>query len=275
MVLRAAPFVQEACEVVAILAVSSTREAKMSDLSGDPSRMLSNLERATVPKEFFLLAAFTLLIDLTVDRLHGNGLIFYAQHPDAVRYSFLLEVFLIFVAYSFLTSLIAPLVSHFVTSFLLEVASPLWDRLRAAIGSSEPAESTRPSHEYVLLGQLSNKVHRTCDTGYYAKLLEKEQGIESEREDEARSHRLFASAAFFACAADLLFGNANSLFNIGVGYAGWTAALMWTALALSAVNAFGFVFQDYRPRWVYCPTLAEELAPKDPPAYLRGLPPAH
>jgi len=235
--------------------------------------MLSNLERATVPREFFLLAAFTLLIDLTVDRLHGNGLIFYAQHPDAVHYSFLLEVFLIFVAYSFLTSLIAPLVSHFVTSVLLEVASPIWDKLRAAIGSSEPAESTRPSHKYVLLGQLSEKVHRTCDTGYYGKMLEKEQGIEIEQEDEARSHRLFASAAFLACAADFLFGNANSLFNLGVGYAGWSAGLMWTALGLSAINAFGFVFQDYRPRWIYCPSLAEELAPKDPPAYLRGRPP--
>ena len=244
----------------------------MSDLSGDPSRMLSSLERATVPKEFFLLAAFTLLIDLAVDRLHGNGLIFYTQHPDAVHYSFLLEVFLIFVGYSFLTSLIAPVVSHFVVDLLLAFASPLWSRLRTAMASADSTRGTRPSHEHVLLGQLSKKVHQTCDTGYYFKLLEREQEVEREQQESERSHRVFASAAFFACAADLEFGNANSLVNIALGYATWSAWLMWITLGLSALNAFGFVFQDYRPRWVYCPTLAEELAPEEPPPYMRGRP---
>jgi hypothetical protein len=243
----------------------------MSDLSGDPSRLLSNLERASAPKEFFLLAAFTLLIDLSINQLHGSGLIFYTQHPDAVRYSFLLEVFLIFVGYSFLTSLIAPGVSHLVTSLLLEFASPLWSKLQQTLAGNTSAGDRLPPHGHVTLWQLSSKVHEERDTGYYFKLLEREEEAARDSQQEAHSRRLFASAAFFAFAADFGFGDAGSLAHVALAYATWSAWLVWIALILAALNAFSFVFEDYRARWVYCPSLAEELAPDGPPAYLRSL----
>jgi len=243
----------------------------MSDLSGDPSRMLSNLERATAPKEFFLLAAFTLLIDLSIDQLHGSGLIFYAQHPEAVQYSFLLEVFLIFVGYSFLTSLITPGVSYLMTSLLMELASPLWSKLQQTLAGDTSAGDRLPPLGHVALSQLSRKVHEERDTGYYFKLLEREEEAVRDTKQEALSRRLFASAAFFAFAADFGFGNASSLTHIALAYATWSAWLVWIALILAALNAFGFVFEDYRTHWVYCPSLAEELAPERPPAHLRGL----
>ena len=243
----------------------------MTDLSGDPSRLLSSLERATAPKEFFLLAAFTLLIDLSIDRLHGNGLIFYTQHPDAVRYSFLLEVFLIFVGFSFLTSLIAPVASRVVAGLLLEVASPLWAKLQGALTNDSSKRARQLPLGHVWLWQLSRKVHGERDTGYYFKLLERETEAVREIRQEARSRRLFASAAFFACAADFGFGDAHSLVNVAFAYAIWSACLVCIALVLAALNAFGFIFEDYEARWVYCPSLAEELAQEKPPAYLHGL----
>jgi len=243
----------------------------MSDLSGDPSRMLSNLERATAPKEFFLLAAFTLLIDFSIDQLHGTGLIFYTQHPEAVKYSFLLEVFLIFVGYSFLTSLITPAVSYLMTSLLLAFASPLWSKLQRRLAGNPTAGDRLPPHGHVALSQLSRKVHEERDTGYYFKLLEREEEAVRANLQEAHSRRLFAAAAFFAFALDFGFGGAGSLTHAALAYATWSAWLVWIALIVAGLNAFGFVFEDYRTHWVFCPPLAEELTPDRPPVYLRGL----
>jgi hypothetical protein len=127
----------------------------MSDTNTEPSKFLSSLESATRSDTFFLLATFTLLVDSALIYIHGYGLIYQVQHPDEIKLSFGLELYLLFVAFSFVMAI----VMKFITPFTSEIVLLFWhiknlisDGFRSlGVRSREDSEPTPRRYGCVIL----------------------------------------------------------------------------------------------------------------------------
>lgn len=236
----------------------------MSDQTAEASKFLPSLENAVTRKYFFLLAAYTLWVDSALLRIQGQGLLDYAQSPEGLKSSFALAVFLLFVLFSFLMTLVMPPLLYFMDEVVLNLVwSPLvdfWSWLVSRLGferSVHVDNDTGPGRGYVRLHELSKKAHATREA-YYLDLLKLEVDQRAAERQADYITRFFAGSTLMMATYNFCFQNAHSLLNRCadfLGDRGWG----WALLLLIAANTFGFLFASYKASWVYCPPLWEEL----------------
>ena len=165
----------------------------------EPSKLLPSLESATKCRTFFLLATFTLLIDSTLILFHGKGLIHHTQHPDDFKLAFGLELFLLFVLFSFSMALIMP----FIAPLMTLAATVGWEikcKVESLIESFWPSDDSNEGHSrfkrnygYVLLSELKIKAFKSMDS-FYLTLYKEELQKQPNSIIEDRELRFFASA---------------------------------------------------------------------------------
>ena len=228
---------------------------------GEPGKAISNLEKALVPHNFLLMAIFTLLVDSSLLKLHGLGLLDYTINSDRIKPSFALEVFLLFVGYSFLMAILLPFISHFSNEFYLELIWRPWRSfgfwLEKIFRFESRTLNEKPSSEYVSYIELKIAAHTQKDS-YLLDLYWREEKIRNTARTASLNFQLYSVGALLVMGVNYYMSGNSSLLNriaIYLGSEYWiTAALAWIGFC-----AFGLQFFLKEERWVYCPSLAREL----------------
>jgi hypothetical protein len=189
----------------------------MSEQTTEPSKFLPSLKSATQSDTFFLLATFTLLIDSALIYIHGQGLIHHVQYPDEFKLAFALELYLLFVAFSFVMALIMP----FIVPLTSQVVYWIWT-IKESIGDairkiwrtrSDDAFPRRDTkHGCVSISDLKTKAFSTMEP-YYLNLYKEQKQRQSKISKRKFDLRFMASAAFAAGFLNFTVSGRHSLLN--------------------------------------------------------------
>lgn len=239
----------------------------MSEANLEPNKFLANLENSMQSKTFCLLATFTLMVDSALIAIHKHGLIFYVVQPEQIKWGFGLELFLLYVCFSFLMSFVLPIATYIVSEFAFlfceigsGVMSPLIRMLSFSNNDSyEEDAATRP-WDCVLMLELRKKAFDTMDPCYlnlYQKENEKYHNTERNQFflRSVATATLLAALWNFIMYPDLgLLGNVANFFG--------SVFYIFGLFVIIGLVAFSHLTFPYKIRWIECPSLANELREK-------------
>ncbi len=233
----------------------------MSEAMGEPGKAVSNLEKAIVPHNFLLMAIFALLVDSSLLKLHSFGLLDYIANSERLKPSFALEVFLLFVGYSFLMAILMPLISYFSNSLFLQLVWSPWKGfehwLEKQFGSAQRTSDEKPSFDWVSFYDLRKAAHSQKDQ-YLLDLYWREEKKKNTERIESLNFQLYSVGALLVMGVNYWMSGNSSLLNRLTLYLGseyWIyAVLLWVGFC-----AFGLQFFLKDAHWVYCPSLAREM----------------
>ncbi|WP_124470766.1 hypothetical protein [Burkholderia ubonensis] len=240
----------------------------MSDHSDSTVKSLgifSTLQAATETKFFLLSASFTLLIDNALLILREPGLIDLAKRSDSLTTSnFTLQVILIFVAFSFLSSLAIPIsVSIFDQIYINTIGSWITS-LDVYLDNKIGVEKKFPQREvnYVRPWELRDEAHRSMEKYYLDLYKEYTSTWNKTREDMMQ----FALHAFFCLSmlsASLYLSHKGkkSIANAVTDYFG-TSTPIWISLLFLAIMVIARFYLTKDTEWIYCPNLYDKIEAK-------------
>lgn len=228
--------------------------------------IFSTLQAATKAKFFLLAASFILLVDNVLLQLKQPGIFDLVAKKEVLEGSNLpLKAILIFVAFSFLTSMILPI-----------LAIVFDEVLRITVGNGQIAldsymnklfkvedKSLNREHDCVLLHELRRKAHESKES-YYINLYDKHRKLQ----EESRASMFEFAMYSFYCLAMLTFNfyigqsNKKATSMILADYFESSAVIWYSIAALIVMVGYRF-FTSYRPEWIYCPSLYDEITEKN------------
>jgi hypothetical protein len=233
----------------------------MSESMGEPGKAISNLEKALLPHNFLLMAIFTLLVDSSLLKLHGFGLLDCISSSERLKPSFALEVFLLFVGYSFLMAILMPVFSYFSNSLFLQLVWSPWKQFEywfeKLLGFKDRLRSEKPSFDCVSFYDLQKAAHTKKDQ-YLLDLCWKEEKQKNSAHTSSLNFQLYSVGALLVMGVNYYLSGKASLLNRIALYLDseyWIIA----ALALTAFCAFGLQFFLNQSHWIYCPSLARDI----------------
>lgn len=233
----------------------------MSDSNADPGRLISSLESATRSYTFFLLATFTLLIDSALMYIHGYGLIYKVQHPDEIKISFGLELYLLFVAFSFVMSIIMIFVTPFVSELIFlfwQIKESVKNKIELLmLGRNENFSPESRPYDCVMLNELREKAVKSMDS-YYLNLYKDENERKSKLYQKEANLRFVATAALVAGVINFVIFEKSSLLNACAEFLG-SQAVVWLFLVMLAIVANNYLFLNHNIGWIKCPPLFQEI----------------
>jgi len=228
--------------------------------------IFSALESATEVSFFLLTMTFALLVDSTLVHFHHSGLLDLVRHPELIHFALGLELILIFVGFSFLTSVIFPIVAIPVDALVMEIVLRCSHLLsyRTDDGIGKKMHQFRRRHNCVTPYELYTEAHELKDS-YLLGLSEKYEV------KEARQRKLMFKNAFYGFyALTMVIVNFTwagtpehpSMLEEVTLYFG-SPIPIWIATAGLLVITYSRFWKSSEKEWVFCPTLYRTLEDRD------------
>lgn len=224
--------------------------------------LFSTLHAATEVNFFLLSTTFALLVDNTLLLLRQPGLMELARNKEALNASnTTFQIILIFIAFSFLTSLVLPIAAAIIDEIYIHTAGGWITSLGLFIERKLGLERSLPHREHncVRSWELKEEAHRTQEKYYLDLYKEYETKWHSQQESMIR----FAFHSF--CCLAMLLANFY-LGHLGMETASKVIATyfestqpIWTAIAILLSMMFWRFYSNTAPQWIYCPNLYDKL----------------
>lgn len=224
--------------------------------------LFSTLQAATEVNFFLLSTTFALLVDNALLALKQPGLIELAKNKEALSASnATFQIILIFIAFSFLTSLVLPIAAAIIDEIYIHTAGSWITSFGLFIDRKLGLERSLPHREHncVRPWELKEEAHRTQEKYYLDLYKEYETKWLSQRENMIR----FAFHSF--CCLAMLLANfymghlgMKTVTNVTAGYVESTQPI-WTAIAILLSMMFWRFYSNNDPQWIYCPNLYDKL----------------
>lgn len=224
--------------------------------------LFSTLQAATDVKFFLLSTTFALLVDNVFLALKSPGLIELARSKEALNSSNItFQIILIFIAFSFLTSLVLPVAAAIVDTLYIHTIGSWITSLDLLISKKLRLEARPPrrEHNYVRSLELRDEAHRSKEKYYLDLYKDYETKWLAQRENMIR----FALYSFF-CLAMLCtnfyighHGN-ESVTHVIENYFDSTQPILAAILILLFMIFWRF-YDKSDSHWIYCPSLYENL----------------
>lgn len=220
--------------------------------------IFSTLQAATDTKFFLLSASFALLIDNAFLFLEKPGLIALATSKEALATSNVaFQAILIFIAFSFLTSLVLPIAAAIADEIYIHTAGSWLMSLDFYLGRKFGIESmpTRREYNYVRSSELRDEAHQSKEK-YYLDLYKDHMVAWSTWRENRLRFALYSFYCFVMLGTNLyvaLTGKASVSFAITT-YCGGSHPI-WLALTMLLFMVFWRFYDKSEPEWIYCPSL--------------------
>lgn len=224
--------------------------------------LFSTLQAATEINFFLLSTTFALLVDTTLLALKQPGLIELARNKEALNTSNVtFQIILIFIAFSFLTSLVLPIAAAIIDEIYIHTAGGWITSLGLFAERKLGLERSlhQREHNCVRLWELKEEAHRTQEKYFLDLYKQYDEKWHYHRDNMIR----FAFHAF-CCLAMLLA-------NFYLGYCGIETVSktiatyfdstqpIWSAIAILLSMIFWRFYSNTDPQWIYCPNLYDKL----------------
>lgn len=228
--------------------------------------LFSTLESATDALFFLLAGTFILLVDATLVFFHQSGLIELIRKPELITQSLGLEIILIFIGFSFLTSIALRILAIPIDVLVIHTVGWTWITIDSYLEKKFPNQNGRRQRNFECVNpsELRKAAHERKDS-YLLGLYEKyEAGWISNR----KSMFKYATYAFYAFVMVVLnyfvVGGPEriSLLREVSAYLGSPVPIWSILLALFGI-AYSRFWRNDDPDWIYCPTLYAELQELD------------
>ena len=224
--------------------------------------LFSTLQAATEVNFFLLSTTFALLIDNTLLALKQPGLMELALNKETLSASNItFQIILIFLAFSFLTSLVLPIAAAIIDEIYIHTAGSWISKLGLIIDRKLGIERRTPSREHncVSPGELKEEAHRTQEKYYLDLYKDYETKWISQRDNMIR----FAFYSF--CCLAMLLSNfymghlgMETVTNVITNYVDSTQPI-WTAIAALLLMVFWRFYSNNDTYWIYCPNLYDKI----------------
>jgi hypothetical protein len=229
--------------------------------------LFSALESATETTHFLLALTFVLLVDSMLVYFNHAGVIDLIRKPELIHPSLGLEVILIFVGFSFLTSIALPVLAVIVDGIVIHTVGYAWATLDLYLdkkfGNTSRYVRVR-KRDCVNPLELRREAHEKKDSY----LLGLYKDYEERWRKNRRSILKHALYAFYALSMVFLnyflIGSISdkSLLTVIAQYFNSSAYIWWTEGALLSI-VYVRMFRSEDSEWIYCPTLFRELDERD------------
>lgn len=224
--------------------------------------LFSTLQAATEVNFFLLSTTFALLVDNALLALKQPGLMELAQNKEALSTSnATFQIILIFIAFSFLTSLVLPIAAAIIDEIYIHTAGSWISSLGFFMDRQLGFERSLPRREHnsVRPWELKEEAHRTQEKYYLDLYKEYETKWHSQRESMIR----FAFHSF--CCLAMLLANfylghlgMETVSKIIATYFESTQPI-WIAVVILLSMIFWRFYSNTDPQWIYCPNLYDKL----------------
>jgi hypothetical protein len=224
--------------------------------------IFSTLEAATKPKFFFLAAAFTLLVDNVFLTLHQPTLLEIAGNSTKIENpNLVIKVILIFVGFSFLTSLVLPVLAGLCDTIYSLTVGNLQDSLDRYLNKKFGGQESnfRREYGYVNSFELREKAHKSKEK-YFLDLYE----AYTKKWHSNRDSMLEFALVTFYCLCMLCWnfylgwGGGSAISVLVANYFGSENLVWWAIIGLLGLF-FRRFFSDDGIDWIYCPSLYDEI----------------
>lgn len=238
----------------------------MSDASESSLKNLgvfSTLHSATEVRYFLLAVTFVLLIDNVFIGLNQPSLFDLTVNPTLMASSNLaIKVILIFVGFSFLASLVLPLVTAVLHDIYFNMIHPVFDCAFEAchrfFGSADGFPIKR-EHDGVYLHELKNEAYETMDK-YYLDLYEKHVARWYENRKSMNEHTLFSTfCLIMLCWNYALSTPKNSAISVVFANYFGSPKFVWVGVIALFILTVARYFERYKPSWIDCPPLYKKI----------------
>jgi hypothetical protein len=224
--------------------------------------MFSALQAATDIKVFLLSAAFTFLVDNILVSLNQPGLVDLAKNKQHLADSNIaFQVILIFIGFSFLTSIILPVAAAICDQVYILTADKLITKIGIAIDRIFKIESRpfRREHNKVTLLELMNEAHETKEK-YYLDLYKEAKEDWGKWQENVFRFALYSFSCLSMLTINLYLSHiGKNTISKYVEEFFESAAPIWifiTGLIIMFVWRF---YDQSEPTWIHCPSLYEKI----------------
>lgn len=241
--------------------MSDTGEGAVKSLG-----VFSTLQAATEVKFFLLLTTFILLIDNVFIGLNQPGIVELASDQELMAKSNLaIKAILIFVGFSFLTSLCLPLLAMIFDEIYLATVGRLYISLDVYLDSKFGNSYSYAKREFksVTPLELREEAHTSKDK-YLLDLYKDYETQWHENRKAMMQHALFS----FYCLAMLCWNyylsrnNQKAASAVFANYFGSANYVWFAILGLLVMVLYRYFIKGQRD-WIYCPTLCEKIGNKN------------
>lgn len=217
--------------------------------------LFSALETAMEVRFFFLAAIFILWVDNVFISLHQPGIIELINASDLQKINLSLYLLLIFVAFSFVSSIVLPFLSYFINEIYLGF---LWGRIEKFFSFGSRSSET-PS-DYVSAYKLREIAHMTKDK-FLLDVYNSYEKTKSERESFIGKLASLALYCLILLSINYFkYGSQKSISVFILNYLGSSESIWFCIIGLLLLVFFRFHIDDRDH--VYCPSLYRELEEK-------------
>lgn len=228
--------------------------------------IFSTLESATEFKFFLLAMTFVLMVDNVFLQLHQPGLMELAADPKKVEAANLgLRIILVFVIFSFLTSLALKLGAIIVDEISRVTIGRTYISLDLYLdkifGNNRFPQQRKFRHVRPL--ELREEAYIKKDS-FYLELYDKCMRQWVERNRAMHQHALYAFYSLSLLGWSWWIGHngGDSIVAVISKYLGSESYFTASMLGLSFIFLYRFFRKD-APEWIYCPTLSYDLEKRD------------
>ena len=235
--------------------------------------IFSTLQAATEVKFFLLSASFVLMVDNTFLFLKQPGLFELATNKTLFESTnFALIVTLIFVVFSFLTSLILPVLAFIFDWILIQIVGRSFWSIDAYLDKKFGIDYVPKNREVdrVTPRELKIAAHTTKEKY----LLDLYKDYETEWWKEGKNTFQFVLYAFYSLVMLCINFYMGYMSQLSVSYIltnfFGTTGPIWIAIILLIAAISLRLFKKREQEWIYCPSLYEELQTKGHKKILPG-----
>jgi hypothetical protein len=224
--------------------------------------VFSTLQAATEVKFFLLSATFILLIDNVFLGLNQPGIFELVRDKELMDKSNLaIKAILIFVGFSFLTSIILPLLAIIFDGIYLSTVGRLYISLDVYLNSKFGNSHSYARRECYCVTplELREEAHKSKDK-YLLDLYKEYETKWHENRKAMMQHALFS----FYCLAMLCWNyylsgnNSKAAAAVFANYFGSTNYVWYAIFGLLVMVLYRF-FENSQKDWIYCPSLSEQI----------------
>jgi hypothetical protein len=228
--------------------------------------LFSALEAATETTSFFLATTFVLLVDVVLVHFNHTGVIELIRNPELIKSSLGLEVILVFVGFSFLTSVALRILAVIVDEIVIETVGRAWITIDSYLERKFGIESQYHERKYDCVNplELRREAHEKKDS-YLLTLYANYEDRWNRNMKSMFKHALYAFYTLIMVLTNyFLFtqSDAQTVLRKIAEYVNSPTYIWWIAIPLVGMTYFR-IFRSESPVWIYCPTLYRELEARD------------
>jgi hypothetical protein len=242
----------------------------MGDIADGATKGLgifSTLESATETALFLLATTFVLLVDTTLVQFNQAGIIDLIRNPELIKPSLGLQTILILVGFSFLTSLVLPLLAIFADEIIFHTVGRAWIKVDSFLNRKCELEQSLSQRKYDCVSpwELRRGAHEKKES-YLLDLYNEYENRRRKNRKLMLKHSLYAfyALSMVFCNFFLVGGNdRKTILQETTLFLGSTTYIWCITMPLLFLIYFRIFRINDDPIWIYCPSLYSELKVRD------------